>query len=236
MEWLTQAFDFVVHIDDHLNEWIARYGAFTYAILFTIIFMETGLVVTPVLPGDSLLFASGMFAAQGSLNAHLLAALLSGAAILGDTVNYMIGRYLGKWLLKRHSRLFKPAYMDKTHAYFEKYGGATIILARFVPIVRTFAPFVAGMGAMTYSRFVLYNVVGGVLWVGICVYAGFFLGNIPWIRTNFEKVILLIIFVSILPGIIEVLRHWRRPKSEPSAVPRPPAPEPARIDLPPDAK
>ncbi len=207
MDLLQWLFDFVVHIDVHLKALIAQFGGWTYAILFAVIFFETGVVFTPILPGDSLLFAAGMFAAQRSLNAHLLFLLLSVAAIIGDSANYSIGRYFGRWLLARHPRVFKPEYMDKTHAYFEKYGGATIIIARFVPIVRTFAPFVAGMGAMTYTKFILYNVIGGVAWVALCVYAGYFLGNIPIIQHNFEKVILVIVFLSILPGIIEFLRH-----------------------------
>ncbi len=219
MEWLHWLLDFVLNIDEHLKALITQFGAWTYAILFGVIFFETGVVFTPILPGDSLLFAAGMFAAQQSLNAHVLFALLSVAAVAGDSANYSIGRYFGRWLLARHPRVFKPEYMDKTHAYFEKYGGATIIIARFVPIVRTFAPFVAGMGAMTYAKFFLYNVVGGVLWVAICVYAGFFLGNIPWIQEHFEKVILLIVFLSILPGIVEFMRHrWSARAAKPAAV------------------
>jgi membrane-associated protein len=218
MDWIAQLFDFILHIDVHLKELIDQYGGWTYGILFGIVFLETGLVFTPLLPGDSLLFAGGMFAAQGVLNPHLLFVLLTVAAILGDTVNYWIGKYLGQWLLKRHSRIFKPAYMEKTHSYFEKYGGATIIIARFVPIVRTFAPFVAGLGAMTYAKFLLYNVVGGAIWVSACVYAGYFLGNIPWIQSNFEKVILLIIFLSILPGIVGILRARRRSRGFPVKI------------------
>lgn len=229
MEWIGQLLDFILQIDEHLKNLISDYGAYTYAILFTIVFLETGLVVTPILPGDSLLFAAGMFSAQGALSVGLVFVMLSAAAILGDTANYAIGRYLGQWLLRRHPRIFKPEYMEKTHAYFERYGAATIVIARFVPIVRTFAPFVAGIGAMTYSRFVIYNVAGGVLWVGLCVYAGFFLGNVPWVHANFEKVILLIIFISILPGIIEFLRHRRSAKAcpaPPAAPPPSPGPTP----------
>lgn len=217
MDWVTQFFSFLLQIDDHLKALISEYGPFTYAILFAIIFLETGLVFTPLLPGDSLLFAAGMFSAQGALNPHVLLVLLGAAAVLGDTANYAIGRYFGRWLLGRHSRFFKQEYMHRTHAYFEQYGGATIVIARFVPIVRTFAPFVGGMGAMTYARFIFYNVIGGMLWVALCVYAGFFLGNVPWVHDNFEKVILLIIFVSILPGVIEFFRQRRRARTTPPA-------------------
>lgn len=209
MDHLKQLIDFILHIDVHLEAMIQQYDAWTYAILFVIVFLETGVVFAPLLPGDSLLFAAGMFSARGVLNPHYLFILLAIAAILGDTVNYWIGKYFGQWMLKRHPKIFKPAYMEKTHSYFEKYGGATIIIARFVPIVRTFAPFVAGLGAMTYAKFVFYNVIGGLIWVSLCVYAGYFLGNIPWIKDNFEKVILIIIVLSIMPGIIEFLRHRR---------------------------
>lgn len=215
MDWIAGLFDFILHIDVHLKELIDQYGGWTYGILFLIVFLETGLVFTPLLPGDSLLFASGMFAAQGVLDPHLLFVLLTTAAILGDTVNYWIGKHFGQWLLRRHSRIFKPAYLEKTHAYFEKYGGATIIIARFVPIVRTFAPFVAGMGAMTYAKFVFYNVFGAVIWVSLCVYAGYFLGNVPWIKQNFEKVILLIILLSIMPGVIGLIRSRRASRGFP---------------------
>lgn len=208
MDALTWLFDFVLHIDQHLDQLLTDYGAWTYGILAVIIFMETGLVVTPILPGDSLLFAAGMFAARGALNPHLLFVLLTCAALLGDNTNYWIGRYLGpKVLRNENSRILRKEYLNKTHAFFEHYGPITIVLARFVPIVRTFAPFVAGVGAMSYPKYLMYSVFGAVLWVGICTYAGYFLGNIPAIRDNFEIAVLLIIAVSLLPPFIEWARH-----------------------------
>lgn len=211
MEWLEYLIDLFVHLDRHLENITARYGAWTHAILFTIIFLETGVVFTPFLPGDSLLFAAGAISALGSLDPWMLFGLLSVAAILGDTVNYWIGKHLGQFLLRRHSRLFKPQHLERTHAFFEKYGGKTIIIARFVPIVRTFAPFVAGMGVMTYSKFLLYNVVGGIAWVAICVGGGYAFGQQPFVKKHFELVILAIIFVSILPILVEFARHrWQR--------------------------
>jgi len=199
--------DFFLHLDQHLGEIIQSYGTHTYLLLFIIIFCETGLVVTPILPGDSLLFAAGTFSAQGWLNVWALFISLSIAAILGDTVNYAIGHYIGARAFSMNSRFLKKEYLDRTHQFFEKYGGKTIIIARFVPIVRTFAPFVAGAGSMTYFKFLSYNVIGGVLWMGVCVFAGYFFGNIPIIKQNFTIVIFTIIFISILPSIIEFLRH-----------------------------
>jgi len=206
MELITQLFDFVMHIDVHLDAIIREYGTWTYAILFLIIFCETGLVVTPILPGDSLLFAAGAFAARGSMNPVMLFVLLSIAAVAGDTVNYWIGHYLGP-RATRGMRFIKQEYLDRTHAFYEKHGGKTIVIARFMPIIRTFAPFVAGIGAMNYRRFIAYNVFGGMLWIALFVFAGYFFGNIPAVEKNFEMVILAIIFVSILPGIIEYVRH-----------------------------
>jgi membrane-associated protein len=207
METLTWLIDFVLHVDKHLDQLLQTYGAWTYAILFGIIFLETGVVFTPFLPGDSLLFAAGMFAARGSLDPHMLFVLLSVAAILGDSTNFAVGRFIGPRLMRGPARRFlKQEYLDLTHSYFEKYGGATIILGRFVPIVRTFAPFVAGIGSMNYGKFLAYNVIGGLIWVAICSYGGFFLGNVPAIRDNFELTVLLIIFISILPGIIGFAR------------------------------
>lgn len=207
MEILHQLVDIFLHLDKHLDDVCRNYGAWTYGILFLIIFCETGLVVTPFLPGDSLLFATGALAANGSLSLGLLFVLLSIAAILGDTVNYAIGKYLGPKVLKDgKSRFLKKEYLDKTHAFYEKYGGKTIIIARFVPIVRTFAPFVAGIGTMTYAKFFAYNVIGGIAWVAICMFAGFFFGNLPFVKKNFELVILAIIFISVLPMVIEYLR------------------------------
>ena len=204
--------DLFLHLDDHLVQIIQQYGAWTYGILFGIIFAETGLVITPFLPGDSLLFAAGIFAHpdRGSLNVGTLFVVLIVAAILGDTVNYHIGKMFGHRLFRNEkSKLFKRSHLDRTHAFFEKHGGKTIILARFVPIVRTFAPFVAGMGSMTYGKFLLYNVVGALLWVTICVGAGYFFGGIPIVRDRFELVILAIVFLSLLPMMIELITHKR---------------------------
>ncbi len=207
MEFLQYLIDLFLHLDIHLKEIIDQYGTLTYVILFLVIFAETGLVFAPLLPGDSLLFAAGTFAALGSLNVHLLFLLLTLAAIIGDTVNYWIGHYIGPKLFAKNSRFLKKEYLDRTHQFFEKYGGKTIIIARFVPIVRTFAPFVAGVGAMTYSKFILFNVVGGVLWCALFIYGGFFFGNLPFIKNNFSIVIIVIIFLSLLPTITEYLRH-----------------------------
>lgn len=204
--------DIVLHLDKHLAELTAQYGTWTYAILFAVIFCETGLVVTPFLPGDSLLFAAGAVASLGSINVVILGALLIVAAIVGDTVNYHIGKKLGSSLTKKPRRWLNKKHLDRTHAFFEKHGGKTIIFARFVPIVRTFAPFVAGAGAMTYGKFILYNVVGAVAWVGLLLGAGYFFGQIPVVKNNFTLVTLGIIFVSILPGIIEWLRSRRGDK------------------------
>ena len=210
MEFLHWFIDFFLHLDQHLAEIIARYGVHTYTLLFLIVFCETGLVVTPILPGDSLLFAAGAFAAQGSLDAWLLFGLLSVAAILGDTVNYAIGHYLGpKVFHYPRSRFFNPEHLRKTHAFYERHGGKTIIIARFIPIVRTFAPFVAGIGAMSYAQFLLYNVTGALLWVSACVGGGYFFGNIPVVRENFSLAVIAIVLVSVTPGVIGVLRHRR---------------------------
>lgn len=208
--------DVFLHLDKHLNNLCLEYGNWVYGILFGVIFAETGLVVTPFLPGDSLLFVAGTQAANGSLSVFWLIVLLSIAGIVGDGVNYHLGKYLGPKVLKNpDSRIFKKKYLDKTHAFYEKYGGKTIIFARFVPIVRTFAPFVAGVGTMSYRRFLAYNVIGGLAWVGICVLAGYFFGNIPVIKKNFELVIIAIIVISVLPMVIEFLRA--RQKAKPSA-------------------
>jgi membrane-associated protein len=209
MEFILQIIDFIVHVDVHLDEIIRQYGTWTYAILFVIIFAETGLVVTPFLPGDSLLFAAGTFAARGSLDPAMLFFLLAMAAVLGDAVNYSVGRYLAP-RAERGFRFIKKAHLDKTHAFYERHGGKTIIIARFMPIVRTFAPFVAGIGAMEYRRFAMFNVTGAILWIGLFVYAGYFFGNIPAVEHNFTLVIMAIVLLSILPGIIEYVRHRRR--------------------------
>lgn len=198
--------DFVLHIDQHLAELVRDYGVWTNAILFLIVFAETGLVVTPFLPGDSLLFAAGAIAALGSLDVHLLVLLLVVAAILGDTVNYWVGAWMGPRVFSDKIRFLKREHLERTQRFYEKHGGKTIILARFVPIVRTFAPFVAGVGAMNYRRFIVYNVVGALAWVLLFTYAGFFFGNLPAVRKNFTLVILAIIFVSVLPLAFE---WWR---------------------------
>jgi membrane-associated protein len=211
--------DFFLHLDRHLAEVIQAYGIWTYALLFTIVFLETGLVVTPILPGDSLLFAAGTFAALGALDVGLLFVLLSVAAILGDTVNYAIGHYLGpKVFHYERSRFFNPDHLRKTHQFYEKYGGKTIIIARFVPIVRTFAPFVAGIGAMTYWRFLAYNVIGGVLWVTVCLFAGYFFGNIPIVKQNFSLAIIAIVVLSVMPAVVEYVRHRREAKRAAAAA------------------
>lgn len=210
MEIIEFLIDFVLHIDQHLNEIIQQYGAWTYALLFLIIFVETGLVVMPFLPGDSLLFAAGTFAAVGSLNVVYLFFLLWFAAVLGDTVNYWIGNKIGPRAFEQDMRFLKKEYLDKTQTFYDKHGGKTIILARFVPIVRTFAPFVAGVGTMKYGRFLAYNVIGGMLWVGIFVSLGYFFGNIPFVQENFELVIVAIIFISIVPMVIEFVRSRAR--------------------------
>jgi membrane-associated protein len=200
MDIISFLIDFVLHIDRHLGEIIQQYDTWTYAILFFIIFMETGFVITPFLPGDSLLFAAAAFAAAGALNIVVLVALLTVAAILGDGANYLIGKKLGHRLLS--SRWIKKEYLDKTHRFYEKHGGKTIIIARFVPIVRTFAPFVAGVGVMSYRRFASFNIIGGVLWVFSFLILGYFFGNLPVVRQNFGIVIVAIIIISVLPAII----------------------------------
>ena len=199
--------DFVLHIDQHLIELTQTYGLWIYAILFLIVFCETGLVVTPFLPGDSLLFAAGAVAALGGMNVHIAAGLLLAAAVIGDAVNFAIGKYFGEKLFaKPNSKIFKQEYLSKTHAFYEKYGGKTIILARFVPIVRTFAPFVAGMGNMHYGRFIRYNIIGALMWVGLLTYAGYFFGELPVVKNNFGLVVIGIIVVSVLPMVVEIAK------------------------------
>ena len=211
MEFLKQFLDTVLHLREHIGDLISHYGPHIYTIFFLVIFCETGLVLTPFLPGDSLLFTAGAFAALGQLNIWLMFGILSVAAVLGDTVNYWIGHYLGPKVFKwEKSRFFNPEHLKRTHEFYQKYGAKTIILARFVPIVRTFAPFVAGIGAMTYAKFFLFNVVGGVAWVAICLFAGYWFGNIPWVARHFEAVIIGIILVSLLPLLYEV---WKGRKS-----------------------
>ena len=210
MEFFSFIIDFILHIDQHLTELAAQYGAWIYGILFLIIFCETGLVVMPLLPGDSLLFAAGSIAAIGKMNIHLMVVLLIIAAILGDAVNFMVGKFFGEKLFANpNSKIFKQSHLQKTQQFYAKHGGKTIILARFIPIVRTFAPFVAGMGHMTYHHFLAYNVIGGVLWVTIFSYLGYFFGNLPIVKDNLSLVLIAIIVLSILPGIIEIIRHKR---------------------------
>lgn len=207
MEFLKYLIDLFLHLDKHLHEIILQYGSLTYGILFIVIFAETGLVFTPFLPGDSLLFAAGTFAAIGSFNVHFLFLILASAAILGDSVNYLVGHYIGLKLFDRNNRFLKKEYFDRTHKFYEKYGGITIIFARFVPIVRTFAPFVAGVGAMTYSKFIAYNIIGGILWCAIFIYGGYFFGNLSFVKNNFSLVIIAIILISVMPMLIEYNRH-----------------------------
>jgi membrane-associated protein len=209
LEFFRFVIDLFVHLDRHLGEIIRQYGTWTYLLLFITIFCETGLVVTPFLPGDSLLFAAGSFAGIGSLNPHLLFLLLAAAAILGDTANYWIGAWVGPRAFSGEIRFLKKEYLDRTHQFYEKYGGKTIILARFVPIVRTFAPFVAGIGAMSYGRFIVYNVAGGAAWVAMFVYGGYWFGSREIVRQNFTLVILAIIAISVMPMAIEYLRMRR---------------------------
>ncbi len=212
MELLALLIDLVVHLDDHLQALVASYGAWVYLILFLIVFCETGLVVTPFLPGDSLLFVAGAIAAAGGMNIHLLVLLLFIAAVLGDAVNYAVGHYLGPRVFKsRESRWLNPRHLERAHEFYERHGGKTIIIARFVPIIRTYAPFVAGAASMPYPRFALYNVTGAALWVTSLGYAGYFFGNIPVIKDNLTLVIITIIILSILPGVFEYLRHRNRP-------------------------
>jgi membrane-associated protein len=222
MELIHQLIDFILHIDTHLGEMIRNYGTWTYLILFLIIFCETGFVVTPFLPGDSLLFACGAIAeSTGALDPAMLCILLSIAAIAGDTVNYWIGAYIGpKAFTKESSRFFKKEYLIRTHDFYEKYGGKTIIFARFMPIVRTFAPFVAGIGKMTYSRFLSYNVIGGIAWIVSFVLLGYYFGKLPVVKKNFTLVIVAIIILSILPSVIEIIRH-RRQKATTKKMPGP---------------
>jgi len=215
MELIHHLIDFILHLDKHLGGLIAQYGAWTYVILLVIIFCETGLVVTPFLPGDSLLFAVGAVAATGSLDLATVMILLSLAAIAGDTVNYWIGAYIGpKAFHYENSRFFKKEHLIRTHEFYERHGGKTIIIARFMPIIRTFAPFVAGIGKMNYGYFLSYNVVGGILWICLFLLGGYFFGNIPVVKKNFTLVIFVIIFLSILPGIIEYLRHRKRSRQD----------------------
>jgi membrane-associated protein len=216
VEWLTQLAGLVLHLDQHLLEFATNYGAWIYGLLFLIVFCETGLVVTPFLPGDSLLFVAGTLAAAATpagdpvLNVHLLAGLLIVAAVLGDSVNYGIGHWLGPRVFRmQDSWFFNRRYLEAAQAFYRRHGGKTIVIARFVPIIRTYAPFVAGVGAMDYRRFIGFNVAGAVVWVVLLIYGGYFFGNLPWVQANLSKVIVGIIVLSIMPGVIEYLRNRR---------------------------
>ncbi len=213
MEWINQLINIFLHLDEYLGTVIQTYGVWTYALLFLVIFMETGLVVTPFLPGDLLIFAAGTFAGFGDLNIWVLFFLLAGAAILGDTVNYWIGHFIGPRAFSGDVRFLKKEYLDRTHEFYERHGGKTIIMARFVPIVRTFAPFVAGIGEMSYGHFITYNVVGGVLWVGLFLFLGYFFGNLPFVQDNFSIVVIVIILISVLPMVYEFIKERRRAAS-----------------------
>ena len=203
---MNKVIDFILNVDKYLEILIGKFGVLTYFILFLIILLETGLVVTPFLPGDSLLFVAGTFASGGAFNIWILFILLSVAAILGDSLNYAIGSYFGVRVFEK-SRFFKKEYLDKTKGFYDKYGKKTIVMARFVPIIRTFAPFVAGVGKMRYSSFISYNIVGGILWVALFLFGGYFFGQVPFVEKNLTLVIFAIIFISILPPVIEYLRH-----------------------------
>lgn len=215
MEYVYFLIDFILNIDVHLSDLVAQYGVWVYVILFLIVFCETGLVVTPFLPGDSLMFVAGALASlpTNSLHVHWLVLVLIVAAIVGDASNYTIGRVFGKKLFKDpDSKIFKQSYLEKTHVFYEKYGGKTIILARFVPIVRTFAPFVAGMGHMSYRHFASYNVIGGIVWVVLFTYAGFIFGGMEFVQENLKMLIVAIIVVSVFPAVVEVWRNKRKTK------------------------
>ena len=200
MEFVAFLWELLVHLDRHLGELVRNVGPWVYVILFAIIFWETGLVVTPFLPGDSLLFVAGGLAALGGMNVHLLVVLLVVAAILGDAVNYAVGRYFGRhFFTDRSARVLNPAYLERAHNFYERHGGEAIVIARFVPIVRTYVPFVAGMGEMGYARFAFYNVAGAILWVVSLCYAGYFFGNLPWVRANLSLIIVGIIVLSLVP-------------------------------------
>lgn len=210
MEYLASFIDIVLHLDKHLTMLVQQYGPWIYAILFVIIFSETGFVVTPFLPGDSLLFVAGAVAALGGMDIGILLAVLAAAAVLGNMLNYQIGRFFGPKVFQwENSRFFNKAALEKTHAFYEKHGGKTLILSRFLPLFRTFAPFVAGIGAMTYPRFTLFNLVGGVSWVGSLTLAGYWFGNLPWVQKNLTLVILAIVGISLVPVFIGWLQHRR---------------------------
>ncbi|MDP4117177.1 MAG: DedA family protein [Bacteroidota bacterium] len=215
METIKYLIDLFLHLDIHLGNIISQYGTLTYVILFIVIFCETGLVVTPFLPGDSLIFAVGTFAAIGKLDIYVVFLILSIAAILGDTANYWIGHFIGPKIFEKEKiKFLKKEHLERTHQFYEKHGGVTIIIARFIPIIRTFAPFVAGIGSMTYPKFILYNIVGGILWVALFTFGGYFFGNLSFVKNNFSIVIIAIILISVLPGVIEYFRQKKTAASE----------------------
>jgi len=211
MEILNSFFELFLNLDKHLFSLVTEYKNWTYLILFCIIFFETGLVVTPFLPGDSLLFAAGAIAALGILNIWILIGLMCIAAILGDSVNYSTGKFFGAKVFERNYRFIKKEYLYRTHEFYEKHGGKTIIIARFIPIIRTFAPFIAGVGSMNYLRFISFNIFGGILWVFICSFGGYFFGNLPFVKDNFSVVVLAIIFFSLLPMVVEYIKYKLKP-------------------------
>ncbi|KPL82328.1 hypothetical protein SE15_09035 [Thermanaerothrix daxensis] len=213
MDWISFGIDLILHLDRYLDLIIRSFGLWTYLILFVVIFIETGLVVTPFLPGDSLLFAAGAFAAKGSFNVSFLFFMLWLAAVLGDTVNYWIGHYVGPRVFRENVRWLKREYLERTQAFYEKHGGKTIFLARFIPIIRTFAPFVAGIGKMRYGYFITYNVVGGLVWTALFIFGGYFFGNLPVVKHNFSLIIIAIIVISVMPAVVEALRSRRAPAS-----------------------
>jgi len=229
MEWISYAIDFVLHLDKYLKLIIDSVGLWTYVILFGVIFIETGVVVMPFLPGDSLLFAAGTFAALGSLNPWLLFIILAIAAILGDTCNYWIGHRVGPAAFSGKIRFLKVEHLERTHAFYEKHGGKTIFLARFIPIIRTFAPFVAGIGRMRYGYFITYNFVGGIVWTFLFIFAGYYFGNLPFVRENFSLVVIAIIVISAVPALIEAYKA-RTAKPAKPAAPAEPAQAPANTD------
>jgi membrane-associated protein len=222
---MNELIDLFLNVDEHLAEFVQTHGRLVYGLLFAIIFAETGLVVTPFLPGDSLLFAAGALAGTGILDVRVVMILLFIASVLGDAVNYHVGRYIGPRVFRPEgrrgtlARLLNPRHLERTHEFFEKHGGKAVVMARFVPIVRTFIPFVAGAGSMTYSTFAFYNVLGGALWVLICVGAGYMFGAIPIVKENFELVVVGIVAVSVLPMVIEVVRQWQAERQKPEASP-----------------
>ena len=217
MAFIPGILDLILHLDVHLNAFIQNYGMLTYFFLFLIVFLETALVITPFLPGDSLLFAAGALSSRGALEIGVLFGLLSLAAVMGDTINYQIGQYIGpKVFTKESTRVLNKKHLDRTHAFYTKHGGKTILLARFIPIIRTFAPFIAGIGQMRYWRFVVYNIIGGLSWVGLFTFGGYYFGNIPFVKEHFSAIIIMIIILSLAPVAIEVLKHRRAAQQIPT--------------------